>query len=645
MTYRLPTESRTGTQINRIHIFQFVYRWPKSSLLLLLCCLFSISAFSQTWIQRGSDIDGPSGIGWLGYSVSLSADGNTFAAGGPFSNTNGTQSGYAKVYTWSGSAWSQKGVDIGGKFAGDWAGYAVSLSDDGNTIAVGSPHNDGSGSNAGHVRVFTWNGSAWVQKGSDINGEAANDNSGTSVSLNADGNTLAIGAPLNSGQAALAGHVRMYEWSGAAWVQKGADINGKAGGDQSGYSVSMSADGNTVAMGSPYNDGTGTDAGQARVYDWDGSTWVKKGSDINGEAAGDESGFSVRLSNNGTRIAIGAPRNDGSGSESGQARVYMWSGAAWIQLGNDMDGEAPGDQAGYSVGISATGDTLAVGAPFNDGGPSDGGHVRLYTWNGASWKAIANDINGEANGDETGYSVAISDDGTYVASGAPFNDGNGTDAGHARSFQLVCDGYSNLNVTVCRNYTVPSGKHTYNTDGTYHDTIPNSLGCDSFITIHLTIYKINTSLFITSTKITAATFGAGYQWLDCNNNFAPIPGETGRDFTPTANGSYAVEITKNNCMDTSICVDITSIGIEDNPFGQGLNIYPNPVSSIVNIDLGQSFAEMTLEITNLTGQVITKKKFVNTRLITTGLIGPKGFYLATITTSEGQSATLKVLKK
>ena len=73
------------------------------------------------------------------------------------------------------------------------------MNSDGNTVAIGASNNDGNGGNSGHVRIFNWNGSNWVQLGSDIDGEAADDRSGYSVSLNADGNTVAIGAYGNDG--------------------------------------------------------------------------------------------------------------------------------------------------------------------------------------------------------------------------------------------------------------------------------------------------------------------------------------------------------------------------------------------------------------------------------------------------------------
>jgi hypothetical protein len=172
--------------------------------------------------------------------------------------------------------------------------------------------------------------------------------------------------------------VRIYQWNGTAWVQQGADIDSEAAGDQSGSSVSLSSDGNCEAIGAPANDGSGASAGHVRIYQWNGSTWVQQGADIDGEAAGDQSGRSVSLSSDGARVAIGAYLNDGSGGDAGHVRIYQWNGAAWVQQGADIDGEAAGDWSGFAVSMSSDATRVAVGAWFNDGNGASAGHVRVY---------------------------------------------------------------------------------------------------------------------------------------------------------------------------------------------------------------------------------------------------------------------------
>ena len=165
---------------------------------------------------------------------------------------------------------SLMGSDIDGEAAGDFSGFSVSISSDGTIVAIGADNNDGNGTNSGHVRIYEWNGSAWIQRGNDIDGEAANDLSGRSVSLSSDGTIVAIGADNNDGNGSAAGHVRVYEWNSgsSSWDKKGSDIDGEAAGDLSGWRVSLSSDGTIVAIGAYGNDGNGNAAGHVRVYEF-----------------------------------------------------------------------------------------------------------------------------------------------------------------------------------------------------------------------------------------------------------------------------------------------------------------------------------------------------------------------------------------
>ena len=387
----------------------------------------------------GSDIDGEAAGDKSGTSVSLSSDGTIVAIGADNNDGNGSDAGHVRVYVWNGTNWVQRGSDIDGEAANDFSGNSVSLSSDGTIVAIGAYGNDGNGGNAGHVRVFKWNGSAWVQRGIDLDSEAAGDVSGKSVSLSSDGTIVAIGADRNDGNVGNnAGHVRVFKWNGSAWAQRGSDIEGEAAYDKSGRSVSLSSDGTIVAIGADNNDGNGSDAGHVRVYEWNGSAWAQRGSDIDGEAAGDQSGNSVSLSSDGTIVAIGVNYNDGNGTYSGHVRVYEWNGTNWVQRGSDIDGEAANDYSGYSVSLSSDGTIVAIGAYGNDGNGSAAGHVRVYEWDSGnnSWDQKGIDLDGEAAYDQSGRSVSLSSDGTIVAIGAIYNGGNGTNSGHVRVYKF-----------------------------------------------------------------------------------------------------------------------------------------------------------------------------------------------------------------
>ena len=284
----------------------------------------------------------------------------------------------------------------------------------------------------------------------DIDGEAAGDKSGNSVSLSSDGSKVAIGAYLNDGNGSDAGHVRIFENIGGSWTQIGQDIDGEAAGDWSGYSVSLSSDGSKVAIGASGNGGNGTEAGHVRIFENIGGSWSQIGSDIDGEAAGDWSGCSVSLSSDGSKVAIGAYLNDGNGTNAGHVRIFENIGGSWSQIGQDIDGEAAGDGSGRSVSLSSDGSKVAIGAYLNDGNGTDAGHVRIFQNIGGSWTQIGQDFDGEAAGDLCGRSVSLSSDGSKVAIGASGNGGNGNGAGHVR---IYSDTNAITQSTSCSNFS------------------------------------------------------------------------------------------------------------------------------------------------------------------------------------------------
>jgi hypothetical protein len=334
---------------------------------------------NNVWIQLGEDIYGEDVGDQSGYSVSLSADGSIVAIGARYNSglyNSGDDVGHVRVYRFSNNAWIQLGQDINGEAVNDESGRSVSLSADGLTVAIGAAYNDGiNGTSKGHVRVYRFINNTWTQLGQDIDGEADNDYSGWSVSLSADGLKVAIGSTHNDGSGNNAGHVRVYGFSNNVWSQLGQDINGETLQDQSGFSVSLSADGSIVAIGAPTNNSNGnSDAGHVRVYGFSNNAWTQLGQDIGGEAADDQSGRSVSLSADGLKVAIGAAYNDGSGNDAGHVRVYGFSNNVWTQIGQDIDGEAMYDESGV-VSLSADGSKVAIGAP----NVSDyTGRVRVY---------------------------------------------------------------------------------------------------------------------------------------------------------------------------------------------------------------------------------------------------------------------------
>ena len=282
-----------------------------------------------------------------------------------------------RIYQLINSSWVQVGDDIDGENAEDQSGYAVSLSFDGTKIAVGARYNDGiNGIDSGHTRIYQLNNSSWIQLGNDIDGEYANDESGYAVSISPDGTTVAVGSRSNSGNA---GHVRIFRFEDSEWVQVGNDIEGTSSGIWFGESVSLSGSGHTVAIGAPYARKNGFASGSVGIYRHNGSSWMQVGSDIDGES-GDRLGHSVSLSADGMTVALGGVEYGTNGydtNDSGKAKIYQLLNSDWSQIGDTITGEHSSG-SGYSLALSANANIIAVSASGNDDNGTDSGHTRIF---------------------------------------------------------------------------------------------------------------------------------------------------------------------------------------------------------------------------------------------------------------------------
>jgi PKD repeat protein len=325
----------------------------------------------STWTQQGAKLTGTDeiGKGEFGSGVALSADGDTALIGAPSDNGN---VGGAWIFTRSGSTWTQRGGKLigGGEVGEGQFGASVALSADSLTALIGAPYDNGS---AGAAWVFTRSGSAWTQQGEKL---AANDESGLeeslvgwSVALSADGNTALIGG---WGDNHFTGAAWVFVRSGATWTQQGAKLTGSAGKRSwFGYGVALSADGDTALIGGPgnisFNGGGEGDVGAAWVFVRSGTTWTQQGEKLTPplENLGPEFGSGVALSANGDTALIGAPLDGADGA--GSAWVFTRSGSTWTQQSDKLKGMTTStttDLFGLNVALSADGHTALVGGPF-----------------------------------------------------------------------------------------------------------------------------------------------------------------------------------------------------------------------------------------------------------------------------------------
>jgi hypothetical protein len=363
----------------------------------------------------------------FGNSISLSADGNTLVIGSSGeasagSGINGNQtdnskpiSGAAYVFINSGNIWVQQAyLKASNPDANDHFGISVSLSADGNTLAIGAPlerssatgingnQTDNTRTNSGAVYIFSRTANTWSQQAYvKASNTGSDDHFGVSISLSADGNTLGVGATgesssstgINGNQgdksAVASGAVYVYSRSGTNWSQQAYLKASNTGADDwFGISVYLSADGNTLAVGALYEDSSATDvngnqvdnatsdSGAVYVFRRSGNSWSQEAYlKSSNPGADDYFGAALSLSSNGATLSIGALYEDSSsvgvnGNQSNNlavnsGAVYVftrstnsWSQRAYLKASN----AGSYDLFGSSVSLSADGTMLAVGA-------------------------------------------------------------------------------------------------------------------------------------------------------------------------------------------------------------------------------------------------------------------------------------------
>ena len=258
-------------------------------------------------------------------------------------------------------------------------GMAVALSADGNTAIVGGWGVEG-------VWVFTRNGGGvWTQEGKKLVGEGAvgRAHRGMSLALSADGNTAIVGGWSDNGKT---GAAWVFSRSGGVWAQQGKKLvgSGAVGSANQGWSVALSADGNTAIVGGPGDNpwdpsvpfGLGA-AGAAWVFTKNGSGWTQEGEKLV-SARSARQGTSVALSADGNIAIVGGFVEDGGG---GAGLVFTRSGGHWT-LDNKLVGTSAVGKSAPSVGLSADGSVAMIGGSNDNGGI---GAVWVFAHSGGGW--------------------------------------------------------------------------------------------------------------------------------------------------------------------------------------------------------------------------------------------------------------------
>jgi hypothetical protein len=345
------------------------------------------------WTQIGQGIDGISsntnnaGIGF-GWSVAISADGNIIAASAP--GYNALDAGYVKIYELQSNIWTETQSFSVGFFTS--FGYQISLSSDGNRIAISTPKKWANGQISGQVKVYENQSGIWTQIGQDLNGDIYSE-FGTSLDLSADGNTMIIGSSRDSNSSIDNTVAKIYEFQTNSWIEIfefSAELNEKAVGSY----VDLNANGNICTVKSLYLDASDYKE-QIKVYQNINGIWTQIGNNIRNSNI-NLFAFKNKISNDGNVLVIGSPFSGTNGDDSGEASIYQNQFGIWTPILNSFFGHSD-DFLGYTVALLNDGTNFAISATReNYNGELHNGTVRAYDI--ASYLELLDDIQGNING-------------------------------------------------------------------------------------------------------------------------------------------------------------------------------------------------------------------------------------------------------
>lgn len=379
---------------------------------MLLEALLKSTPVGSTFVpptgQNSMTHNDPVNNDMMGYAIAMSSDGTTILAGAYNKNT---AAGAAYIFTVQGGVWKQQAKLVASNPASsDYFGAFVSISGDGN-LAVVTSYNKTSGK--GYVYVFSRNGTTWSQQQTFTgNDSVAGDNFGFSVAISSDGLTMAIGAIRKF---TSIGVVYVFIRSGTVWTQQArVDPFYSDTGLLFGYSVSISGDGNTLAIGAI---GYSASTGDVYIYTRAAGGWNFQTRLMASDRAANEwFGNDVSISDDGLTVVSGAHLK---GTNIGAAYVFVYSGGQWVEQAKLVADDALTTtcQFGYSTDISNDGNVIVIGSPTRN---SSRGQGYIFVRNGTNWvqqaKVLPADV--MAN-DKFSYSVAISGDGLQTAYSSP----------------------------------------------------------------------------------------------------------------------------------------------------------------------------------------------------------------------------------
>ena len=277
---------------------------------------------SDSWQQVGNEIDGSNNQANFGHLVRISDDGQIIAVASPGGNTNGSFSGDVKVYELSNNTWVQKGSTLLGDNFADNFGFGMDLSADGTVLSVGAPSAN-SGMPPGYARVYRFQGGNWNQIGNTISGSTNEFTFGRDVDITANGTNMVLANPMNTNNGNQSGEVNTYEISGNIITNSLNSLNGEIL-NNFGMNVRLSDDGEILAVSARNRIMQSNVTGVVKIYKKNNTSWEQIGVEVTGVNL--EDGYQISLSGNGNILALGSPFYDGTGPiNKGRVRTFNLS--------------------------------------------------------------------------------------------------------------------------------------------------------------------------------------------------------------------------------------------------------------------------------------------------------------------------------
>jgi hypothetical protein len=344
--------------------------------------IFALSggSWSQEAKIQSSDIQASD---YFGYRVSMSGDGTKVIVGANQESTGATYAGAAYIFAYSSGSWSQEAkIQASDKQADDEFGQSVSMSSDGTKVIVGAWQEDTGGSNAGAAYIFALSGGSW-DTGTKIQASDKQDSDrfGYKVSMNSDGTKVIVGAWQDDTGGSNAGAAYIFALSGGSWSQQAKiQASDKQAHDYFGYSVSMSSDGTKVIVGAFAEDTGGGSAGSAYIFALSGGSWSQQAKiQASDPEANDRFGRSVSMNSDGTKVIVGAWLEDTGGTNAGAAYIFAYSSGSWSQQQKIQASDKQADDYfGQSVSMSGDGTKVIVGADREDTGATNAGAAYIF---------------------------------------------------------------------------------------------------------------------------------------------------------------------------------------------------------------------------------------------------------------------------